>query len=71
VESAIADKRHMIVEAGTRTENNLTYLVPALLSGKHIIVSTGTRNLRRVSKLYPVRSNGCDATGIGFIASML
>ena len=46
VESAFADKRHLIVEAGTGTGKTLAYLVPALLSGKRIIVSTGTKNLQ-------------------------
>src|SRR6202158_4674723 len=46
VESALADKRHLIVEAGTGTVKTLAYLVPALLSGKRIIVSTGTKNLQ-------------------------
>src|SRR5580698_4259562 len=46
VESAIADKRHLIVEAGTGTGKTLAYLVPALQSGKRIVVSTGTKNLQ-------------------------
>jgi len=46
VESAIADKRHLIVEAGTGTGKTLAYLVPALLSGQRIVVSTGTKNLQ-------------------------
>src|SRR5581483_3397225 len=46
VESAFADKRHLIVEAGTGTGKTLAYLVPALLSGKRIVVSTGTKNLQ-------------------------
>jgi ATP-dependent DNA helicase DinG len=46
VESSLADKRHLIVEAGTGTGKTLAYLVPALLSGKRIIVSTGTKNLQ-------------------------
>ncbi len=46
VESALEDKRHLIVEAGTGTGKTLAYLVPALLSGKRIIVSTGTKNLQ-------------------------
>jgi ATP-dependent DNA helicase DinG len=46
VESAIEEKRHLIVEAGTGTGKTLAYLVPALLSGKRIIVSTGTKNLQ-------------------------
>ena len=46
VESALSDKRHLIVEAGTGTGKTLAYLVPALLSGKRIIVSTGTKTLQ-------------------------
>ncbi len=46
VEAAFAEKRHLIVEAGTGTGKTLAYLVPALLSGKRIIVSTGTKNLQ-------------------------
>jgi ATP-dependent DNA helicase DinG len=46
VESALRDKRHLIVEAGTGTGKTLAYLVPALLSGKRIVVSTGTKNLQ-------------------------
>jgi ATP-dependent DNA helicase DinG len=46
VESSLADKRHLIVEAGTGTGKTLAYLVPALLSGKRIVVSTGTKNLQ-------------------------
>src|SRR5882724_3851944 len=46
VESALADKKHLIVEAGTGTGKTLAYLVPAILSGKRVIVSTGTKNLQ-------------------------
>ena len=46
VESALADKRHLIVEAGTGTGKTLAYLIPALQSGKRIIVSTGTKTLQ-------------------------
>ena len=46
VESALAERRHLIVEAGTGTGKTLAYLVPALLSGKRIVVSTGTKNLQ-------------------------
>jgi ATP-dependent DNA helicase DinG len=46
VESALAEKRHLIAEAGTGTGKTLAYLVPALLSGRRIVVSTGTRNLQ-------------------------
>src|SRR5258708_19328998 len=46
VESALDEKRHLIVEAGTGTGKMLAYLVPALLSGKRVVVSTGTKNLQ-------------------------
>ena len=46
VESAIADRKHLIVEAGTGTGKTLAYLVPAINSGKRIVVSTGTKNLQ-------------------------
>jgi ATP-dependent DNA helicase DinG len=46
VEKAIADKRHLIAEAGTGTGKTLAYLLPALRSGKRVIVSTGTKNLQ-------------------------
>ena len=46
VESALEEKRHLIVEAGTGTGKTLAYLVPALFSGKRVIVSTGTKTLQ-------------------------
>jgi ATP-dependent DNA helicase DinG len=46
VESALAEGRHLIVEAGTGTGKTLAYLVPAILSGKRVVVSTGTKNLQ-------------------------
>jgi len=45
VESALAQDRVLICEAGTGTGKSLAYLVPALLSGKKVIVSTATRAL--------------------------
>jgi ATP-dependent DNA helicase DinG len=46
VEAALAEKRHLIVEAGTGTGKTLAYLIPAILSGKRVVVSTGTKNLQ-------------------------
>jgi ATP-dependent DNA helicase DinG len=46
VESALEDRKHLIVEAGTGTGKTLAYLVPALMSGKRVVVSTGTKNLQ-------------------------
>ena len=46
VESAIEEKRHLIVEAGTGTGKTLAYLLPVIRSGKRVIISTGTKNLQ-------------------------
>jgi len=46
VESALLEKKHLIVEAGTGTGKTLAYLVPAILSGKRVVISTGTKNLQ-------------------------
>src|SRR5580698_10853526 len=50
VERALADKRHLIVEAGTGTGKTLAYLVPALQMARErqqrVILSTGTKNLQ-------------------------
>jgi len=46
VEQALAEKRHLVVEAGTGTGKTLAYLVPAIRSGKRVIISTGTKNLQ-------------------------
>ncbi|MBV9398704.1 MAG: ATP-dependent DNA helicase [Bryobacterales bacterium] len=46
VEKALAENKHLIVEAGTGTGKTLAYLVPAILSGKRVVVSTGTKNLQ-------------------------
>ena len=50
VESALNDKRHLIVEAGTGTGKTLAYLLPALRFARErnqrVIVSTGTKNLQ-------------------------
>src|SRR5258708_32564872 len=46
IESALTDRKHLLVDAGTGTGKTLAYLVPAILSGKRIVVSTGTKNLQ-------------------------
>ena len=46
IESALAEGRHLIVEAGTGTGKTLAYLVPAILSGKRVVISTGTKALQ-------------------------
>lgn len=50
IEGAFADKRHLIVEAGTGTGKTLAYLLPAIRlareTGQRVILSTGTKNLQ-------------------------
>ncbi len=50
IERAFADKRHLIVEAGTGTGKTLAYLLPALRLARdrqqRVIISTGTKNLQ-------------------------
>src|SRR5207245_2380992 len=46
VEQALAEKRHLIVEAGTGTGKTLAYLLPVIRSGKRVIISTGKKNLQ-------------------------
>lgn len=47
---AFADRKHLVVEAGTGTGKTLAYLVPAitesLRTNKRILISTGTKNLQ-------------------------
>ena len=42
----LAERRHLIVEAGTGTGKTLAYLLPALRTGQRVIVSTGTKALQ-------------------------
>ena len=46
VESTLAEKGRLVVEAGTGVGKTFAYLVPALLSGRKVIVSTGTKHLQ-------------------------
>jgi len=46
VASALTERRHLIIEAGTGTGKTLAYLVPSILSGKRVVISTGTKNLQ-------------------------
>jgi ATP-dependent DNA helicase DinG len=46
VEQALAEGRHLIVEAGTGTGKTLGYLLPILRSGKRVIISTATKALQ-------------------------
>ncbi len=46
VESALENRQHLIVEAGTGTGKTLAYLVPIIRSGQRVVISTGTKNLQ-------------------------
>ena len=46
VAAALAERHHLVVEAGTGTGKTLAYLVPAILSGRKVVVSTATRALQ-------------------------
>ena len=38
VEQALAEKRHLVVEAGTGTGKTLAYLVPVIRAGKRVVM---------------------------------
>ena len=46
VARAIAEQRHLVVQAGTGTGKSLAYLVPAALAGQRVVVATATKALQ-------------------------
>lgn len=46
VAAAIANRTHLVVEAGTGTGKSLAYLVPAVLSGEQVTIATATKSLQ-------------------------
>ncbi|WP_122816407.1 ATP-dependent DNA helicase [Nocardioides pantholopis] len=46
VAAAMADERHLLVQAGTGTGKSLGYLVPSLLHGERVVVATATLALQ-------------------------
>jgi ATP-dependent DNA helicase DinG len=73
VERALADERHLFVEAGTGTGKTLAYLVPAVLSGRKVIVSTATRALQEqiFVKDLPLVAQALAAYGVQVRAAMM
>ncbi len=43
---SLAERRHLVVQAGTGTGKSLAYLVPAALSGQRVVVATATKALQ-------------------------
>ncbi|MEO6652275.1 MAG: ATP-dependent DNA helicase [Ilumatobacteraceae bacterium] len=66
VATAIQQRRHLVVQAGTGTGKTLAYLVPAILSGKRTIVVTATKALQDqlASKDLPFVADQLAADGI-------
>ncbi len=46
VGAALADERHLVVQAGTGTGKSLAYLVPLALGGRKAVVATATKALQ-------------------------
>ncbi|HEV7888063.1 MAG TPA: DEAD/DEAH box helicase, partial [Acidimicrobiales bacterium] len=46
VACALAEGRHLVVQAGTGTGKSLAYLAPAVLSGQRVVVATATKALQ-------------------------
>ncbi|HUY62992.1 MAG TPA: ATP-dependent DNA helicase, partial [Acidimicrobiales bacterium] len=46
VERAVADGRHLVVQAGTGTGKSLAYLLPLVRSGRKVVVATATKALQ-------------------------
>ena len=46
VATALTDREHCVIEAGTGIGKTFAYMVPTLFAGKRVVVSTGTRTLQ-------------------------
>ncbi len=73
VERALAEDRHLFVEAGTGTGKTLAYLVPALLSGKKVVISTATIALQEqiFSKDLPLARAIVEEQGVPLRAALM
>jgi Rad3-related DNA helicase len=48
--TALTDRHHLMVQAGTGTGKSVAYLVPALVHGRKVLVATATLALQRQLK---------------------
>ena len=64
VRDALADGKHLLVQAGTGTGKSLGYLVPSLLHGERVVVATATLNLQHqlVERDLPAMKEAARAT---------
>lgn len=46
VATAISERRHLVVQAGTGTGKSLAYLIPAIASGRKTVIATATKALQ-------------------------
>jgi ATP-dependent DNA helicase DinG len=46
VARALAERRHLVVQAGTGTGKSLAYLLPAVRAGRRVVVATATKALQ-------------------------
>ncbi len=69
VADALANRRHLLVEAGTGTGKSLAYLLPALLHKKRVVIATHTKNLQ--SQLFEKDLPILERAGLQFKAALL
>ncbi len=64
VRDALAQEKHLLVQAGTGTGKSLGYLVPSLLHGQRVVVATATLNLQHqlVQRDIPAMKDAARAT---------
>lgn len=70
---ALANDKHLFVEAGTGTGKTFAYLVPAVLSGKKVVISTATHALEEqiFTKDLPIVRDVLAEHGIVFRAALM
>ncbi len=68
VGAALANERHLLVQAGTGTGKSLAYLVPAALHDQRVVIATATLNLQRqlLERDIPTLTQTAAALGTSF-----